>query len=133
MAELSKELYNKLLLADSLDEVATLLKADGREDMSAQEVWEQVQQRRAQDGVELSLDELEDVAGGRDWMAQGCAATVERGSDCWGTDSCALVNVVYEPAAPNSFCPKCGRQAVWKNYTVFCRNCGEYRVSVHGL
>ncbi len=127
MAELSKELYNKLLLADSQEEVAELLKAGGREDMSAQEVWEQVQQRRAQDGVELSLDELEDV------MAQGCAATVERGSDCWGTDSCALINVVYEPAAPNSFCPKCGRQAVWKNYTVFCRNCGEYRVSVHGL
>ena len=49
MAEFSKELYSKLLL----------------------EVWEKVQQRRTQDGVELSLDELEDVAGGRDWMRDG--------------------------------------------------------------
>ena len=96
MAKLSKELYSKLLLADSQEEVTELLKAGGREDVPAQEVWEQVQQRRAQDGMELSLDELEDVAGGRDWMAQGCAATVEPGSDCWGTDGgCDLCNIEY--------------------------------------
>ena len=47
MAELSKELYNKLLLADSLDEVATLLKADGREDMSAQEAVRTCPRRRS--------------------------------------------------------------------------------------
>ena len=130
MAGLSKELYSKLLLADSQEEVTELLKAGGREDLPAEEVWEKVQQRRAQDGVELSLDELEDVAGGRDWMAQGCAATVETGSDCWGTDSCALINVVYEPA-PNSKCPKCGRSAIRKDYTFFCRSCGEFRVSIY--
>ena len=96
MAKLSKELYSKLLLADSQEEVTELLKAGGREDVPAQEVWEQVQQRRAQDGMELSLDELEDVAGGRDWMKEGCAATVEPGSDCWGTDGgCALCNIEY--------------------------------------
>ena len=86
MAELSKELYGKLLLADSQEEVTELLKAGGREDVPAQEVWEKVQERRTQDGMELSPDELEDVAGGRDWMAEGCAATVETNSDCWGTD-----------------------------------------------
>ena len=111
MAELSKELYSKLLLADSQEEVAELLKAGGREDVSAQEVWEQVQQRRAQDGMELSLDELEDVAGGRDWFIEGCAATVEEGSDCWGTDGgCSSCNIKYTNL-PTDNCPKCGRKS----------------------
>ena len=35
MAELSKELYSKLLLADSQEEVTELLKAGGREDVPA--------------------------------------------------------------------------------------------------
>ena len=135
MAELSKELYSKLLLADSQEEVTELLKAGGREDVPAQEVWEQVQQRRAQDGMELSLDELEDVAGGRDWMQEGCAATVEPGSDCWGTDGgCAVCNIEYTNL-PNCNCFKCGRYSairtaycsyLWTT-TVQCRYCGEVK------
>ena len=108
MAGLSKELYSKLLLADSQEEVTELLKANGREDVPAQEVWEKVQQRRTQDGVELSLEELEDVAGGRNWWTEGCAATVEPGSDCWGTDGgCYAINLDYE-WMPNEKCPRCG-------------------------
>ena len=38
MAELSKELYSKLLLADSLEEVTELLKAGGCEYLPAEEV-----------------------------------------------------------------------------------------------
>jgi len=135
MAKLSKELYSKLLLADSLEEVTELLKAGGCEDLPAQEVWEQVQQRRAQDGMELSLDELEDVAGGRDWMQEGCAATVEPGSDCWGTDGgCAVCNIEYTNL-PNCNCFKCGRYSairtaycsyLWTT-TVQCRYCGEVK------
>ena len=141
MAEFSKELYSKLLLADSQEEVTELLKAGGREDVSAQEVWEQVQQRRAQDGMELSLDELEDVAGGvtkRDWMQNGCADTVEEGSDCWGTDgSCDLCNIEYTNL-PTHICYQCGRKSaiikervncisVSGNHVLQCRYCGEVR------
>ena len=139
MAELSKELYSKLLLADSQEEVTELLKAGGREDVPAQEVWEQVQQRRAQDGMELSPDELEDVAGGRDWMAEGCAATVETNSDCWGTDGgCSVSNIEYTNL-PTKSCSKCGRWSAQlisttriDNYTRMekniCRYCGVYEV-----
>ncbi|MCR5664488.1 MAG: hypothetical protein K6G17_06380 [Oscillospiraceae bacterium] len=132
MAELSKELYSKLLLADSQEEVTALLKAGGREDVPAQEVWEKVQQRRAQDGMELSLDELADVAGGRDWMQEGCAATVEPGSDCWGTDGgCDLCNIEYTNL-PTDNCPKCGKLSARvasscmniSTYTYTCRYCG---------
>ena len=134
MAKLSKELYSKLLLADSQEEVTELLKANGREDLPAQEVWEQVQQRRAQDGMELSLDELEDVAGGRDWMQEGCAATVEEGSDCWGTDGgCDLCNIEYTNL-PTRTCYQCGRKsAIVKSFVIGgndvlqCRYCGEVR------
>lgn len=133
MEELSKELYSKLLLADSQEEVTELLKAGGREDVPAQEVWEQVQQRRAQDGTELSLDELEDVAGGvteRDWIEDGCAATVESGSDCWGTDGgCTMVNIHYYNK-PTHNCPKCGKKSAITSGSVdgkqryHCRYCG---------
>ena len=135
MAKISKELYSKLLLADSQEEVTELLKANGREDVPAQEVWEKVQQRRTQDGVERSLEELEDVAGGRNWWTEGCAATVEPGSDCWGTDGgCYAINLDYE-WMPNEKCPRCGSWACIVNhydnqhkYRVLCRNCGEFGI-----
>ena len=43
---------------------------------------EEPAKRRAQDGKELSLDELETVSGGEDrnWLKEGCAATAEAGS-----------------------------------------------------
>ena len=139
MAKLSKELYSKLLLADSLEEVTELLKAGGCEYLPAEEVWEKVQQRRAQDGMELGLDELEDVAGGvttRDWMNEGCAATVESTSDCWGTDGgCSVCNIRYTNW-PDTYCRRCHRYSsklvqdycTGIPYAVFrCRYCGEWR------
>ena len=128
MAKLSKELYSKLLLADSQKEVEELLKEGGREDVPAQEVWEKVQERRAQDGQELSLDELEDVAGGRNWWTEGCAATVETGSHCWGTDGgCSAVYYDYY-RMPNCKCPKCGRSAHKTKEAYMCKNCGEWPI-----
>ena len=63
---------------------------------------------------ELSLAELEAVSGGsRDYLTDGCAATVEPGSDCWGTDMCAIVNCVYDNG-PASYCEKCGGVVVNK-------------------
>lgn len=134
MAEFSYELTSKLKQAASREEVEALLKADGQDVALTDEVWSKAEERRAQDGMELSLDELEDVAGGsRDWMKDGCAATVEPGSDCWGTDGgCAICNIQYI-CLPEINCPKCNRFSALMNrsippYTVFCRYCGEFEV-----
>ena len=55
---------------------------------------------------------LETVSGGvnhRDYWGSGCAATVEPGSDCWGTDGgCSVHNIEYQHM-PTGFCPDCGR------------------------
>lgn len=133
MERISKELYDKLLLADSQEEVTAILKAGGREKIPAEEVWAQVQKRRAEDGMELSLDELEDVAGGgelRDWWEKGCAATVEPGSDCWGTDGgCDFVNITYINLPVT--CPNCGRRSailqIGKDCVGYhlCKYCGR--------
>lgn len=47
----------------------------------------------------LSTDELSAVSGGateRDYATEGCAATVENGSHCFGTDGgCLIVNIDF--------------------------------------
>ena len=131
MADFSYELTSKLKKAESREEVEALLKADGQDLALTDEVWAKAEELRAQDGQELSLDELEDVAGGRDWYEDGCAATVEIGSDCWSTDGgCAMCNISYS-SMPNCKCPKCGAKAFYHEpdscispFYVACRNCG---------
>ena len=64
---------------------------------------------------ELSLAELEAVSGGseRNYLEDGCAATVEPGSYCWGTDMCDWVNCTYDNW-PASYCKKCGAVVINK-------------------
>ena len=65
--------------------------------------------KKPQEDKVLSLDELESVSGGyRDWSTQGCAATCEVESDCWGTDRCSHVNICYLNF-PNKLCTYCAR------------------------
>ena len=62
---------------------------------------------------DLSLDELGAVSGGkadRNWLEDGCAATVEAGSDCWGTDRCKVLPVTYDHFPIEDPCPQCGGQ-----------------------
>ncbi len=60
------------------------------------------------EGMELSVDELAAVSGGvtyRDWQKEGCAASVEKGSDCWGTDGgCLLHNISYYGVSESDRC-----------------------------
>ena len=111
---ITNELREKLLTADSAEKVAELLKADGQEvePDDVEKLWTEVTKKRQKDDRELSVDELEAVSGGveqRDYWGQGCAATVEPGSDCWGTDGgCSVNNIEYQHM-PNGFCPDCGR------------------------
>lgn len=76
-------------MAEGSDEVVQILE----EVVDGQIEVEKVSHLGEHDGEALSLDEMEAVAGGaedRDWLADGCAATVEPGSNCWGTDGWVL-------------------------------------------
>ncbi|MBR4577213.1 MAG: hypothetical protein IKO25_08410 [Clostridia bacterium] len=146
MAEFTKELYENLLNAQSREEVESLLKAEGITDPTPDEVWAKIQEKNVTEteAKALSFDELDDVAGGvslaiggtRDWFTQGCAATVEEGSDCWGTDGgCEISNIEYFNM-PNAYCVKCGRSCfrnVWYSnaeHEIKCRSCGVFKTTI---
>ena len=110
MAIEREELKKKTLAAASAEEIMEIMKAAG-EEITAEEAerfYEKVQDKKTD--RELSLDELEAVAGGedRDWLRDGCAATVEAGSDCYGTDMCGLWPVTYEHRPTRHKCSVCG-------------------------
>ena len=39
---------------------------------------------------------MDAVAGSRNWVDEGCAATCEEGSWCWSNDRCICIDVTYE-------------------------------------
>ena len=140
MTEISNELKAKLSKAQSVEEIAGLLKADGQDEALAEKIWRELEAARASDGAELSLEELEAVAGGvtsRNWWTEGCAASVEEGSDCWGTDGgCVFHNISYYNF-PKSKCPKCGGKCIcsvlyhapggrYSGDKYRCKTCGEW-------
>ena len=148
MAINREELTKKAMEAASADEVMEIVRAAGEEITAeeAKQFFEKVQERRTDKA--LSLDELEAVSGGRDWVTEGCAATVEWDSDCWGVDGgCLAIHYTYsrEPTTDDR-CPKCGARVylegkygvstgflqgyTWKEF--ICRNCGPYKVKDDG-
>ena len=68
-------------------------------------------------GRELSLDELEAVSGGadRNWVTEGCAATVEYGSWCGSNDKCMVLDVTYDFQPTEHLCPNCGKNMYKQN------------------
>ena len=139
MADFSNELIAKLKKAQSLEEITGLLEADGQDVAEAEKIWKEIEHLQEQEEKELSLDELESVAGGRDWLAKGCAATVEPYSDCWGTDGgCSLHNIKYTNKPEDRPCPKCGARYVaftgyiGSCYTIACRECGRRFLMEYG-
>ena len=125
--ELDKELKAKLLKAKSPDEVAGFLKAAGQEadEEAAARIWEEIAHHSAD--AELSLDELESVTGGadRDWLTDGCAATVEPKSWCWSEDRCTIWDVTYDHQ-PHCYCRECPTGIMYGigNSTYQCNVCG---------
>ena len=110
MASLSNELKARLMKAQSAGEMAALLKDAGVDELLAERLWAELTHWREMDGKELSPDELEAVSGGadRDYMKDGCAATVGVDSDCYGTDACSLLPVTYSHYPTQHICPNCG-------------------------
>ena len=135
MEKQSTDLIKKLKDAQSPEEVSELLKADGQDTAPAERLWKELEALREKSGRELSMDELESVAGGhwlwggecRDWLKVGCCATVEPGSYCGSNDSCNYWDVRYDHE-PIGYCKKCGgiyyiKDAGNDNRYV-CVNCG---------
>ena len=110
MDQNKKELEQKIAAAGSPEEIERILNDAGEKigPEDAAKLFEKLQNRKA-DGGELSPDELEAVSGGvRDWVTEGCAATVECGSICWSDDHCILVYEHYSNSPISITCPKCG-------------------------
>ena len=112
MLNISNELKTKLIEAKSAEEVAEVLQAAGQVATAeeAAHLWERIKRDRELSSKELSPDELAAFSAGedRDWLRDGCAATVEGGSDCWGTDKCGLLPVTYKHAPTRHKCSVCG-------------------------
>ena len=64
--DMTGELKTKLLAAKSAEEVAELLRADGREITAeeAEKLWEEIEHIREAKGRKLSKDELDAVSAG---------------------------------------------------------------------
>lgn len=112
-----------LLKAKSVDEVKSIVAEHGGSitEEEANEMYAKIQSYDPNAVVEVSVDELDAVSGGgfffpnRSALREGCKATVEGGSACWGNDSCDGVNVVYFRAPEeNMVCPKCGTKSMIK-------------------
>ena len=107
---MNNDLKTKLMHAGSTEKIAALLKEAGMDETLAERFWKELTHKREADGRELSLDELEAVTGGadRDWVTDGCAATVEPGSWCGSNDSCVVVDVTYVHEPIRYACDMCG-------------------------
>ncbi len=107
MTRIPDELKEKIMNAQSAEEVAALLKPSGVDEALATQIWSEISTHR--DDKELSPDELDAIAGGadRDWLTDGCAATVEPGSWCGSNDACHKWDVVYDHKPSKNTCPVC--------------------------
>lgn len=114
--EMTNELLVKLLKAGS-EQVEAVLKEEGIEATQDEidRIKAELDGAAEHDGEALSLDELDAVAGGlKDWVwnywydEQGCAATVEFGSKCYGVDGgCDFIHNHYIDGPVNVKC-SCG-------------------------
>ena len=108
--EMNEALKSRLLGAENAEQAADILKKAGQaatpEDIA--HLWDEIGSYRKDKA--LSLDELESVSGGadRDWLTDGCAATVEAGSWCGSNDSCYEWDVTYDHYPVKNLCPICG-------------------------
>ena len=117
MAIEREELKKKTLAAASAEEIMEIMAAAGEEITAeaAVQLFEKAQAKKTD--KELSLDELEAVSGGadRNWVTDGCAATVEYGSRCDSNDKCIYWDVTYDFQPTSTLCPNCGQNMYLQN------------------
>lgn len=117
MVDFTKELKEKLLTAKNIEELQNLVQTTNPEVNKDElvQLWDEISHMRTNAEKEYSIDELEAVSGGgslwfdadRDWLVDGCQATVEPGSWCGSNDRCHAFEVSYEHR-PVRYCSKCG-------------------------
>ena len=149
MAVDREDLIKRVLSAKSAEEIKDILSAAGEEISieEAEHLYDKAQaQEQEQEDRKLSLEEMQAVSGGidpdRNWLTDGCAATVEAGSWCMSNDSCKIWSVIYDNEPDDRFtCPNCHTKTMynskfWKETTRYgpllhrtytCKNCGYER------
>ena len=92
---INNEAKRKLKGAKTLEEVKELLKDEPG--LDPVRVYEEIS-KHCHAAEKLDLNELDAISGGadRDWVKEGCAATVEIGSWCWSNDHCVMFDVTYD-------------------------------------
>ena len=136
MTILTNELKAKLLAARSAREAAALLRDAGVDAPRAERLWTELKHKREADGKELSLDELGSVSGGfdRDWLKEGCFATVEAGSHCWSSDTCFCIEVYYKNEPRQIIWAVCGQQMAHIDGTITRKyQCRNGHISLRGF
>ena len=122
-----------LLKANSVEEVKTIVAEHGGTvtEEEAKELYDKIKSYDPDAVVEVSEDELEEVSGGgfifpnRSVLKEGCKATVEGGSSCWGNDACKGINVIYVCDPDEKLvCPNC------KTKTLVRLKAGGYRCHI---
>ena len=120
----SEEIDKKLLEAKSVEDILAIANENSTSPVSeefAEKIFSKVKAIRGED-VELDLDELESVSGGKgihvDFKKDGCKATVEPGSSCWSNDKCNHDEVVYDNYGDSVNCPY-GGQHDWVEKDTF--------------
>ena len=107
---ISEKVMTELVTAQSAAQVEEILKEKGYQFGAgdAEHVFQEIDKHRGD--MELSLDELDSISGGydRDWLSDGCAASVEPGSWCGSNDYCHQFDVTYKHMPTDDLCPRCG-------------------------
>lgn len=110
MTQISKEVTAKLVTAKNYEEAMKIL-ADNGLTLTDEELATINKEFDALPSEgELSVDELEAISGGwRDWLTEGCYATVEANSTCaYSNDNCLIVYHHYDHGPyPFQWCNKC--------------------------
>ena len=100
--EITKELKEKLLTANSMEEVKAMLGFQASE-KEASEFWKEIEAHKgAPDIQKVDDEELEAVSGGadRDWATQGCLSTASSDQKCPTYDYCTFWDTTYDNYLP---------------------------------
>ena len=134
--EITKELKEKLLKADSEEEVKALLGDEVTEE-DVTKVWKEIEALKAAPELEkVDDDELEAISGGadRDYLKDGCSSST-KGNWCWSNDACDRFWITYSNYDP---CPNGGNHewvktvhrglfGEWHGVYMKCRKCNNER------
>ncbi len=135
--EITKELKEKLLNANSEEEVKALL-GDVVKEEEAAAIWKEIEAlKAAPDLKKMDDDELEAVSGGadRDYLKDGCSSSTND-SWCWFNDNCSNTWTTYSNYDP---CPNGGNHewvktvhrglfGEWNGVYMKCRKCQNERL-----